>query len=127
MKSRENFNTGLMYITFLLMDLDREISENELNFLDFVRQEAGMDETEFRAFYNSAIGKTEREIYQIGMDAIAQCKEEEKIQIFVKLYHMALADQVLRVKEIRFILYASRMADVDIDRVLNSVKEISLA
>lgn len=108
------------------MDSDQEISENELNYLDSVRLEAGINDDQFRAFYNSAIGKTEREIYQIGIDAINQCTDTEKVQIFVKLYGMALADQVLRVKEVRFILYATRMADVSMERVMEMAKEVGI-
>jgi hypothetical protein len=37
MKNNSNFNTGLLFITYLLMDSDQEISENELNYLDSVR------------------------------------------------------------------------------------------
>ncbi|MCW5910505.1 MAG: hypothetical protein KIT62_05495 [Cyclobacteriaceae bacterium] len=109
------------------MDSDQEISENELNYLDSVRLEAGIDDDEFRVFYSSAIGKTEREIYQVGMDAINRCTDKEKIQIFVKLYGMALADQVLRVKEVRFILYATRMADVNMERVIEMANEVGIA
>lgn len=126
MKTNPNFNTGLLFITYLLMDLDHEISENELSYLDSVRLEAGINEAEFRVFYNSAVGKTEREIYQIGMNAINQCTESEKIDIFVKLYGMAVADKVLRTKEVRFILYATRMADVSIERVIEVAKEAGL-
>lgn len=127
MKNNSNFNTGLLFITYLLMDSDQEISENELNYLDLVRLEAGIDEAEFRVFYNSAFGKSERKIYQIGMDAINKCTDTEKIQIFVKLYGMALADEVLRVKEVRFILYATRMADVSMERVIEMAKEVGIA
>ncbi len=62
MKNNSDFNTGLLFITYLLMDLDHEISETELQYLDSVRQAAGIDESEFRLFYNSVIGKTERVI-----------------------------------------------------------------
>lgn len=127
MKNNSNFNTGLLFITYLLMDSDQEISENELNYLDSVRLEAGIDEVEFRTFYNSAFGKSEREIYQIGMDAINKCTDTEKIQIFVNLYGMALADSVLRVKEVRFILYATRMADVSMEHVIEMAKEVGIA
>lgn len=127
MKNNPDFNTGLLFITYLLMHSDQEISENELNYLDTVRLEAGIDDEEFRSFYNSAIGKSEREIYQIGMDAINQCTDDEKIQIFVTLYGMALADQVLKVKEVRFILYATRMAAVSMERVIEMAKEVGIA
>ncbi|HNV27535.1 MAG TPA: hypothetical protein PKJ83_00265 [Cyclobacteriaceae bacterium] len=127
MKNNPNFNTGLLFITYLLMHSDQEISENEVNYLDSIRIDSGIDEFEFKSFYNSVIGKTEREIYQIGMNAINQCSEEEKIQIFVKLYGMALADKVLRVREVRFILYATRMADVSMDRVIEMANEVGIA
>ncbi len=126
MKNNPNFNIGLLFITYLLMDSDQEISENELDYLDSVRLEAGISEEEFRVFYNSAFGKTEREIYQTGIDAINKCSETEKIQIFVKLYGMALADEVLRVKEVRFILYATRMANVSMERVIEMANEVGI-
>jgi len=60
------------------------------------------------------------------MDAINKCSETEKVEIFVKLYGMALADQVLRVKEVRFILYATRMANVSMERVIEMANEVGI-
>ncbi len=126
MKNNPNFNTGLLFITYLLMSSDQEISENELDYLDSVRLDAGINEEEFRAFYNSAFGKSERELYQIGMEAINKCSDAEKVQIFVRLYGMALADEMLRVKEVRFILYATRMAAVSMERVIEMANEVGI-
>lgn len=123
MNTNENFYIGLLFITYLLMDSDHEIDAKELHFLDSVRLEAGVSDAAFKTFCNSVIGRKDREIYQIGMNAISQCSEEEKIKIFVKLYQMAMADQVLRPKEVRLILYATRMADVDMNKVVESAKE----
>lgn len=40
---------------------------------------------------------------------------------------MALADDILRVKEVRFILYATRMTDVSMKRVIEMAKEVGIA
>jgi hypothetical protein len=40
---------------------------------------------------------------------------------------MALSDKVLRVKEVRFILYAIKLAHVDINAVMQMVEHTNMA
>lgn len=65
-------------------------------------------------------------MYQIGIDSINRCNEAEKLRVFVKMYQMALADGVIHVKEVRLLLYAVKITNVDINTVVR-MAEASVA
>jgi hypothetical protein len=67
--------------------------------------------------------KTEKEVYQIGIDSINACSEDEKLRAFVKMYQMAMADGVIHVKEVRLLLYAVKITNVDINRVVKIAEQ----
>jgi hypothetical protein len=123
MGTMEKFQQGLLYVAYLLIHSDQEISDNELVYLHKMRVEEGMTDSEFAEHFKSIIGKSDREIYQIGIEALNTCPDEYKIRAFVRLYQMALADKVLRAREVRFILYAIKLANVDIDAVMNRLEQ----
>ena len=127
MKSQENYDRGLLYITYLLINSDEEISENELSFLHKMRVEEGISDEIFADHFASLLEKNEQEIYQIGIDSINLCTDEQKLKIFARLYQMALVDKILRVKEVRFILYAIKITRVDINVVVQMVQQKKMA
>jgi len=118
METNDHYRRGLLFISFLLINSDREITDNELYHIHKMRVEEGMSDEEFTDHFKSLIGKSEREIYQIGIDAINLCTDEQKLRVFVRLYQMALIDKVLSVKEVRFIFYAIKGTRVDINEVM---------
>jgi hypothetical protein len=127
MKSQENYDRGLLYITYLLINSDEEISENELYFLHKMRVEEGISDEIFADHFKSLLEKNEQEIYQIGIDSINRCSDDQKLKIFARLYQMALVDKILRVKEVRFILYAVKITQVDINVVVQMVHQKKMA
>jgi hypothetical protein len=127
MKSQENYERGLLYITYLLINSDEEISENELYFLHKMRVEEGISDETFADHFKSLLEKNEQEIYQIGIDSINLCTHDQKLKIFSRLYQMALVDKILRVKEVRFILYAIKITRMDINEVVQMVHQKKMA
>jgi hypothetical protein len=127
MKSQENYDRGLLYITYLLINSDQEISENELYFLHKMRVEEGISDELFADHFKSLLEKNEQEIYQIGIDSINLCTHDQKLKIFARLYQMALIDKILRVKEVRFILYAVKITKVNINKVIEMVNQKAMA
>ena len=121
METLDNYHKGLLFVTYLLINSDKEISDNELYYLHKMRVEEGISDAVFTEHFKSLLGKDEREIYQIGIDAINLCSDDQKLNAFIKLYQMALSDKVLRVKEVRFILYAIKLAHVDINTIVDRV------
>ncbi len=118
MENLDNYHKGLLFVTYLLINSDKEISDNELYYLHKMRVEEGISDDVFTEHFKSLLGKDEREIYQIGIDAINLCTDDQKLKAFTRLYQMALSDKVLRVKEVRFILYAIKLAQVDINTIV---------
>lgn len=127
MKSQENYDRGLLYITYLLISSDEEISENELYFLHKMRVEEGISDEIFADHFKSLLEKTEQKIYQIGIDSINLCTDVQKLKIFSRLYQMALVDKILKVKEVRFILYAIKITRVNINKVIQMVHQKKMA
>jgi hypothetical protein len=119
----KKFQQGLLYVAYLLIHSDREISDNELYYLHKMRVEEGMPDDEFAEHFKSIIGKSEREIYQIGIEALNACPDEYKVKAFERLYQMALADNVLNTREVRFILYALKLTRLDFEFFMNRIRK----
>lgn len=126
METLNNYHKGLLFVTYLLINSDKEISDNELYYLHKMRIEEGVSDDVFTEHFKSLLGKNEREIYQIGIDAINLCTDDQKIKAFTRLYQMALSDKVLRVKEVRFILYAIKITHVDINIIVERAHQKQL-
>jgi hypothetical protein len=127
METMANYQKGLLFVTYLLINSDKEISDNELYYLHKMRVEEGISDEVFTDHFKSLLGKDEREIYQIGIEAINLCPDDQKLNIFARLYQMALSDKVLRVKEVRFILYAIKLTHVDINTVVRIADQKNIA
>lgn len=126
METLDNYHKGLLFVTYLLINSDKEISDNELYYLHKMRVEEGITDDVFTEHFKSLLGKDEREIYQIGIDAINLCTDDQKLKAFTRLYQMALSDKVLRAKEVRFILYAIKLVHVDINTMVERVHQKQL-
>lgn len=118
MKNSQSYATGLLALITVLTNSDGEISEKELEYVEKIRVAEGISLPLFNAIRESILGKPEREVYQIGIDSINACSEEEKLRAFVKMYQMAQADGVIHVKEVRLLLYAVKITNVDLNTVM---------
>lgn len=126
MKNSIQYYTGLVALTTLLINTDGEISESELEYIEKIRESEGIPKPLFGSLRESILGRTEREVYQIGIDSINACTDAEKLRAFVRMYQMAMADGVIHVKEIRLLLYAVKITNVDINTVVK-MAEASVA
>jgi uncharacterized tellurite resistance protein B-like protein len=127
METIDHYHKGLLYITYLLINSDKEISDNELYYLHKMRVEEGISDEIFADHFKSLLGKDEKEIYQIGIESLNQCPDEHKIKALSRLYQMALADKILRIKEVRFILYAIKLIHVDVNTVVQMIHQKEMA
>lgn len=127
MKTLDSYTVGLLALMSVLVNSDGEISENELNYLQRIKDAEGIPDQDFDAYTNTILGKSEKEVYQIGMDAINRCSDNEKLNAFARMYHMAQADGVIHVKEVRLLLYAVKTAQVDFNMVMEKANQMQLA
>lgn len=122
MENSQNYATGLLSLAYILIASDGEISEKELKYLEKIKDLEHLTAQDYREFRMSLIGKKEREIYQVGIEAMNRCSDDEKLRAFVRLYKMAQADGVIHVKEVRLLLYAVKLVDLDINEVISVAK-----
>lgn len=101
------YRKGLLFVTYLLINAEQEISDHEMYYLHKMRVKAGMTDDAFAEYFKSLLGKSEREIYQIGIESLNRCPQEFKMKAFSILNNMAMVDKVLNQKEVRFIQYAT--------------------
>jgi hypothetical protein len=123
MKNLVSFSTGLLALTTVLISSDGEISEKELDYVQKIRESEGIPDALFNQFKSAVLGKTEREVYQLGIDSLNACSEDMRTRAFVKMYQMAMVDGVIHVKEVRLLLYAVKTTNVDINMVVKLAEQ----
>ena len=115
----QNYKLGLLNLLYLLINSDDEISDTELNYLEEVRDHEHIDDELFQAFRTSLNNKAEQDIFQDGIDLINQCSHQLKMRAFIILYRTAQADGSVHPKEVRLLLYSSKLSKMDIAEVIS--------
>lgn len=114
----KNYQLGLLYLVHLLVSADGVVDENELAALDKIKSREKISDDVFAQFKKNISTMKEREIYQLGLEHIAPCSNQEKLQAFSILYKMSEVDGRVHVKEVRLLLYSTKMTGVEFDDVV---------
>jgi uncharacterized tellurite resistance protein B-like protein len=125
-KQNLNFQLGLLHFVHLLVMVDGHIDEREKRAILAIREEEEIPEQVFRNFERAIARKTEKEIYQEGVDLLNRCDEEEKLCAFVHLYQLSEADDKIHVKEVRLLLYSLKATRIDFDDVELTARMVSI-
>jgi uncharacterized tellurite resistance protein B-like protein len=112
------YQSALLYLTHLLISADGTIDDHEVKALDLIRKREQISQAFFDDFVLTIKGKRERELFQLGIDTVNQCSEEEKLRVFVTLYKLAEVDGRVHLKEIKLLLYALRLAKIEFEDVV---------
>ena len=110
----------------LVVGADDEIDEQEMNALKIIRNKVNISEETFKQFTADIATMRERDIYISGLELLNNCSEKEKLDAFALLYKLTEADGKVHIKEVRFLLYASKSCGVNFDDVTSESKKISL-
>lgn len=122
MSEKKNYHLGLLYLVHLLIGSDGSITESEKVSMEKLRKSEGVDDNLFNAFHQRISGKTEREIYQEGIDLLNKCTDQEKLNAFVHLYKLSEVDGNVHVKEVRLLLYSIKMTGIEFNDVVERAK-----
>jgi uncharacterized tellurite resistance protein B-like protein len=114
----KNYQLGLLYLVHLLVSADGVIDENELAALDKIKSREKIPDDVFAKFKKDIATMKERDIYQLGIENITSCTTQEKLQAFSILYKMSEVDGRVHVKEVRLLLYSTKMTGVEFDDVV---------
>ncbi len=124
MTPNKTYQIGLLYLVHLLISADGVVDENEKKALSKVKEKENIPDSLFAEFENQVAVKTERDIYQQGIEMINKCTEEEKLNAFVHLYKMSEVDGRVHVKEVRLLLYSIKMAGIEFNDVVTRAAQI---
>jgi hypothetical protein len=113
----DNRQQALLYLTYLLVYSDGEFDEHERLAIKYICEKEGIPESDYKEFLKDCHEKSERTLFENGVDLVEKCSYDDKIGIFVWLYKLSEVDGTVHAKEVRFLLYSLRRASVDFDRV----------
>ena len=113
-----NYQLGLLYLVHLLVSADGVVDEKELAALEKIKSREKIPDAVFGQFKIDITVRKEREIYQSGLEYLSQCTNEERLQAFAILYKMSEVDGRVHVKEVRLLLYSTKMTGVEFDDVV---------
>lgn len=117
----KNYQLGLLYLIHLLIGADGIADRNELDALCKIKIRENIPDTTFHEFEEITKSKTEREIYQSGLDHLIQCPDNEKLKVFAILYRLSQVDGRVHTKEIR-LLYSIKTAGIEFNEVVDYAK-----
>jgi hypothetical protein len=114
----KNYQLGLLYLVHLLVSADGVVDANELAALDKIKSREKISDEVYAQFKRDIEIKKERDIFQEGIDSISNCSTQEKLHAFSILYKMSEVDGRVHVKEVRLLLYSTKMTGVEFDDVV---------
>lgn len=114
----KSYQLGLLYLVHLLVSADGIVDENELAALDKIKSREKIPDDVFAQFKKDISVMKERDIYQLGLDNIIPCSDQEKLNAFSILYKMSEVDGRVHVKEVRLLLYSTKVTGVEFDDVV---------
>jgi uncharacterized tellurite resistance protein B-like protein len=121
----KSYQLGLLYLVHLLVSADGVVDEKELAALEKIKSREKIPDSVFAQFKTDINVRKEREIYQSGLEYLSQCTNEERLQAFAILYKMSEVDGRVHVKEVRLLLYSTKMTGVEFDDVVKQASAMT--
>jgi len=122
MSFSENYHNGLLYLAHLVISADGIIDDNELEALQTIKKQENISDEVFSSYKSDVANMKERDIYQKAIDLVSTCNDEERLRAFTWLYKISEVDGSVHVKEVRFLLYSVKRANVEFDDVVEAAK-----
>lgn len=116
------FHLALLYFAHLLVKADGRVSQQEKVAIRKLKLAENIPDWIFDDFEEDVLDKTERQIFEKGVEVFNHCTEEEKLTAFAHLYRLSEADDSVHVKEVRFLLYSLKATKVSFEEVELRVK-----
>ena len=110
---KKHYQLGLLHIVHSLINTDARIDDREMEIILKIKKEENIEDAVFLEFSRSISLVKSQDIYKRGLDLLSGCKEEEKICAFVYLFKLAEADDSISMKEIRLLMEALKVTNVD--------------
>jgi hypothetical protein len=111
------FHLGLLHFAHLLVKADGRVSQQEKVAIRKLKLAENIPDWIFDDFEEDVLDKTERQVFEKGVEFFNHCTEEEKLVAFAHLYRLSEADESVHLKEVRFLLYSLKATKVSFEEV----------
>ena len=118
----QNYQLGLLHFAHLLITVDGFIDDREKSAINGLMKEEKIPEQVYSDFQKSLKSKTEREVYENGVNLLSMCSDEEKLSALVHLYRLSESDDNVHIKEVRLLLYSLKATNVEFEDVVLSAR-----
>ncbi|MBI1770069.1 MAG: hypothetical protein HY015_10410 [Bacteroidetes bacterium] len=116
--SSKNFQLGLLYLSHILISADGVIHEAEEKALIKFKEDEKIPTPLFDEFQRDVKTKKLSAIYQRGIEMMNKCTAAEKKKAFTHLFKLCAVDGSIHVKEVKLLLYSSKMTDADLNEIM---------
>lgn len=117
-----NYQLGLLYFIHLLISADGIKDRTEVDALYKIRSGEKIPEATFQEFEEATRLRTDREIYEHGLNHLIQCTDSQKLKVFAMLYRLSEIDGRVHTQEIRLLMYAIKTAGIEFNQVVDFAK-----
>jgi uncharacterized tellurite resistance protein B-like protein len=117
MNQNVSFQMGLLHFVHLLMTSNGQIDERERLAMKKIIEEENIPDLIFDDFQDNVIHKTEKQVYEDGVDLLGHCTDQEKLCAIVHLFRLSEADPNIHEKEVRLLFYSLKGTHADFEEV----------
>ena len=114
---KDTYKEALLLLLRVIVFADGVFDEEEETAIKEICNIEGISDEYYKDFCNRAENMSEKEMYLNGIDKVHVCSLEDQLKVFVWLYKIAEVDGKVHVKEVRFLLYSIRHADIEFGQV----------
>lgn len=118
------YNEALLSLLRVIVYADGVFDDDESNAIKEICDIESISDAYYDDFCERVKNLSEKDMYIKGIDSVQECSQEEQIKIYVWLYKMAEVDGTIHVKEVRFLLYSFRQADIEFEQVEEAARKI---
>ncbi len=114
---KKNYQLGLLHFVHMLINTDGRIDDREMEIILKIKKEEDIEDSVFLEFSRSIATAKDQDIFNRGLDLLNSCTEDEKLCAFVYMFQLAEADASVSMKEVRLLMYALKVTNVDFNDV----------
>ncbi len=122
--STDLYKKGVLYLSYSISLADGVAHETEKAAMDKIRQSEHIPKSIYNEFNRDRAHSTEKEIYRTGIDSLKKCDKDHQLRTFAWIFKIMEADGHIHVKEARFMLYALKSFDVNLDEVISYTQKL---
>ncbi len=119
---KNNYYEALLFLLRVIVQADGVFDDEESEAIEEICEIEKIPKVYYTDFNSRVNTLSEKEMYLKGIDWVQECTKEEQIKVFVWLYKMAEVDGTVHVKEVRFLLYSFRQADIEFEEIEAAAK-----